>query len=45
MGWRHPTEWNSITKAYPEFGIWALSAGARASNWYQSRMDEPLIFK
>lgn len=43
--WRHPTEWNSITKAYPEFGIWALSAGARASNWYQSRMDEPLIFK
>ncbi len=43
--WRHPTEWNSITKAYPDFGTWALSAGTSASNWYQSRMDEPLIFK
>jgi LruC domain-containing protein len=43
--WRHPTEWNSITKAYPDFAPWALSAGTTAGNWYQSRMDEPLIFK
>ena len=43
--WRHPTEWNSITKAYPDFAPWALSAGTNSGNWYQSRMDEPLIFK
>ena len=43
--WRHPTEWNSVTKVYPDFGTWALSAGTSASNWYQGRMDEPLIFK
>ena len=43
--WRHPTEWNSITKAYPDFAPWALSAGTSAGDWYQSRMVEPLIFK
>ncbi len=43
--WRYPTEWNSVAKAYPDFGVWALSAGTKAANWYQSRMDEPLIFK
>lgn len=43
--WRHPTEWNSVAKAYPDFATWALSAGTSAANWYQGRMDEGLIFK
>ena len=43
--WRHPMEWNSITKAYPDFAPWALSAGTSGGDWYQSRMVEPLIFK
>lgn len=43
--WRYPTEWNSVAKAYPDFGTWALSAGTTAVNWYQGRMDEGLIFK
>ncbi len=43
--WRYPTEWNSVAKAYPDFGTWALSAGTTAGNWYQGRMDEGLIFK
>ncbi|QVL50933.1 MAG: LruC domain-containing protein [Thiocapsa sp.] len=43
--WRHPTEWNNIAWAYPDFVTWANSRGAKAANWYIGRMTEAQIFK
>ena len=43
--WRHPTEWISITGAYPDFVTWAASGGTTAENWYVSKVAEALIFK
>jgi LruC domain-containing protein len=43
--WRHPTEWNNVAWAYPDFVTWANSRGAKAANWYVGRMTEAQIFK
>lgn len=32
--WTHPLEEHTILQAYPRFGYWASSNGARDSNWY-----------
>lgn len=43
--WRHPTEWNNIAGAYPNFVTWAASGGTTAQDWYVSKVVEALAFK
>jgi LruC domain-containing protein len=43
--WRYPTEWNNIAWAYPNFAIWAASGGTTATDWYVSKVVEPLVFQ
>lgn len=43
--WRHPTEWNNVAGAYPNFPVWAGSGGTTANDWYLGKMVEPLIFQ
>ncbi|WP_295446353.1 LruC domain-containing protein [uncultured Thiodictyon sp.] len=43
--WRHPTEWNNIAGAYPNFVKWTASGGTTDNDWYVSKMVGVLLFQ